>query len=210
MRYLYDTSNWKTHRGGQKCRKCQKTKSSFSQLPFQPRSQRQPSKTQPPIEPISVPCPGLTSESDERIAQYLSRTSVKFGGAPSKDKLAEELEDDDQATYTGLDGEKKQKVLRMERQRAKWELHHDIGAVYSTECTQIVKEIGDDCKPCEKCLHLWSEHLFKNTVRRPMPAPENLKYRTKEHQGDSLSVLYAKMPGVKALVEQVFAVIFLM
>ncbi|KAF5332101.1 hypothetical protein D9611_008005 [Ephemerocybe angulata] len=201
MRALYDTLRFSEHRGSRKCRGLQATgmvsKSLWSMGFVYKKSVRSTATCMVP-----VPCPGLTRQSDPRIDNYLARTSVPNGGAPSRTALARNLFGVD-AQWSGLTKKQRRMVLRREKSLAVWRNMHDIEAVFSTVCTTTVY-CGSDCDPppCEACDALYKVHTFQVAIRRPLPKEVNMKFTPKAYRCSQLGEIYLKYTGVRELMEK--------
>lgn len=202
MRALYDTLRFTEHRKSKKCQGVQSTglvSKSLWSMGFVYKKGTRPTSTCM----IPVPCPGLTRQSDPRIDNYLARTSVQYGGAPSRFVITRELFGPD-ARWSELSEKQQRMVLRREKVLALWRNAHDIEAVFSTQCEGTVYAGGDgDPPPCEICQGLHKLHLFLVAIRRPLPTEKNMKFVPKAYRCSQLGEIYLKYAGVRELMEKV-------
>ncbi|KAJ6594796.1 hypothetical protein B0H19DRAFT_1284500 [Mycena capillaripes] len=188
MRALYDILRWKQHRQTAKCVKIAQVKLPRGALVAAPSQIM-----------ISMPCPGLTRESDEEIATYLARTSVSGGGAPSRSKMAMDLFS---LGWKDLDKTQHRMVLRRELSLQKWRLARAVGAVFSTTCLQDVLTAADrEPEPCAECRALYKIHAFTVCIHRPMPKEKTMKYVPLGFRDPELGALFLKYQGLRELVE---------
>ncbi|KAJ3513597.1 hypothetical protein NMY22_g14994 [Coprinellus aureogranulatus] len=201
MRALYDTLRFTEHRKSKKCQGVQSTglvtKSLWSLGFVYKKAARSTSTCMVP-----VPCPALTRQSDPRIDNYLSRTSVQFGGAPSRFVITRELFGPD-ARWSELSKKRQRMVVRREKVLALWRNAHDIEAVFSTQCESTVYAGGEaDPPPCEACHALHKLHTFQVAIRRPMPLEKNMKFVPKAYRCSQLGEIYLRYTGVRELMEK--------
>ncbi|KAJ7736423.1 hypothetical protein B0H16DRAFT_1730764 [Mycena metata] len=201
MRALYDLVRWKEHRATSKCQKARSTGLSTKSL-FALGFTKLPKRSSPaPVAPIvhDLPCPGLTGESNEDIANYLARTAVTGGGAPSRQRIVDQLFPEEGLRLKDLDGDQQRMVLRRELSLQQWKLARSVGAVFSTNCLRDVSTIdGDEPKPCSECQSLRRLHGFQVAVRRRMPDESQMK---EVFLMTALGKLYLKHQGLRQLVE---------
>lgn len=225
MRALYDTLHWKNHRKTKKCQLQQRTKtrttslfrhgflqrtsstksgaaSSTSSLPRTSSPSFSSSRVSSPGLPqlyLNAPCPGLTSESFQKVHHYLSRTSAAGGGAPSRPRLAKELFG---STYSELNEKQKLMVRQRESQHYAWRNLHSLHTVYATNCLKDVDAaLGQDPSPCSNCTALLSLHSFQVAVNRPIPNEVNAIFVPRIHRSEELGDLYLRHRGLRALVQ---------
>ncbi|KAJ7780986.1 hypothetical protein B0H16DRAFT_1496749 [Mycena metata] len=198
MRVLYDVQRWHDHR---KTKKCNKHSGSSTPSLFTSGFKRL-SDVPPPPPPrriIHLPCPGLTRESDEKIATYLSRTSVTGGGAPSRTRLALDLFS---IKWSELTVQQQRVVLRRELTLQKWKIGRAVGAVFSATCLRDVDTYdGDEPHPCAECENLYQLHTFQVAISRPMPEEGSMKFVPVAYRDKELGTLYLRYQGVRELIE---------
>ncbi|KAJ7176926.1 hypothetical protein C8R46DRAFT_1346848 [Mycena filopes] len=204
MRALYDLVRWKEHRGTAKCQKARSKGLSTSSL-FTLGFTKLPKAASraPHVAPIihNVPCPGLTGESNEDIADYLTRTAVAGGGAPSRQRIIEQLFPGEGLALKDLDDDQQRMVLRRELSLQRWKLARSVGAVFAATCLRDVRTIdGDEPEPCSECQSLLRLHGFQVVLNRVVPEEENMKFVPKGYQDTELGVLFLKHKGLRQLV----------
>ncbi|KAJ3911654.1 hypothetical protein F5877DRAFT_55051 [Lentinula edodes] len=146
----------------------------------------------------NLPCAGLSEEDHPGIALLLDRTGALGGGAPSVTVLTRRLFQ--RKNFKTLSPKQKRKVKLLQRREWRWELHHDVGRVYSTSCTRTLDsgETGP-CFPCISILHL---KAFRTAIAVPKPALENYKFLNKEYLNGTLSTIFANSLGLHELVKK--------
>ncbi|KAF6742097.1 hypothetical protein DFP72DRAFT_1109656 [Ephemerocybe angulata] len=205
MRVLYDIRRFTEHRASARCMSRQAnglaTPSLFA-LGFTIKKTEEETVQDLPIM-VPLPCPGLTSDADVRVATYLSRVTVSTGGAPARMTIARSLfELDDDTTWTGLSQLQQKMVLRREEVLAAWRVSHGLDAVYSTSCLETIHAPVDKVPPpCEQCLSLFDLHTFQVAIRRPAPLESNMKFVPKRYRCQKLGKIYLKYHGVRQLME---------
>ncbi|KAJ7745879.1 hypothetical protein DFH07DRAFT_924502 [Mycena maculata] len=207
MRVLYDLVRWHEHRRTAKCKRNtgSSTQSLFS-LGFKKLSSKSaasgPVIIVPPLPPrrtIPLPCPGLSKESNEKIATYISRTSATGGGAPSRTRLSKDLFSQ---KWSELTTTEQRMVLRRELALQKWKIGRAVGAVFSVTCLRdVLTPDGDDPEPCTECNTLYKLHAFQTRINRPMPEESAMKYVPVAYRDKELGTLYLRYHGVRELVE---------
>lgn len=198
MRTLYDVKYFKTHRNRAKCLKMQKT--GLVNPTIRQWFSKQSSRNSTPS--VSVPCPGLTRESDPKIANYLARTATLGGGAPSRPALAKAMFG---ITWSQLTRKQQASVIRKETTLYAWRNQRSLGAVFSTSCADnvSVRSLTVEPEPCFSCTRLRALSSFRTQLLRPMPDDANMKYVPKSWRDETLGNLYLKYHGLRNLVEQV-------
>ncbi|KAH9835199.1 uncharacterized protein C8Q71DRAFT_858853 [Rhodofomes roseus] len=167
--------------------------SSTSSRPQQKQILAQPQRSE-------VPCPGLTSHYHAFIAQYLHRTAVHGGGARSIVVLAKERYG---KTYARLTKKEKNIVLDAQALEHRWRNDHARERVFSTQCSRFV-EVGvdEELSPCFSCLHLPSLEAFAHATKKPAPANKDFIFVNHRFRDPVLGELYAKVIGVKELIDE--------
>ncbi|KAH9935430.1 uncharacterized protein B0H18DRAFT_1082220 [Fomitopsis serialis] len=202
MRVPYDIKNWKTHRATKKCSRNAASGRSNISLQKMFASNARPAKPKP-IQ--KLPCPGLTRESNKKVARYLRRTSTPGGGAPSRMKIAQDLFrlKKKKARWASLSDRRRQMVLRHEQTLYRWVNRRDVGAVFATDCHVFVAVLGDDKEPppCLACLGLYGVHTYQVQLNRPLPDEDKMKFVPIIYRCQDLGELYLKYKGLRQLVE---------
>ena len=183
MRVPYDTKHWKSHRSTKGCKAS--VASGVSTLSIWALLAKPQARTpamagqigparlslQPSLTPthttmkvLKVPCPGLTRESDLRIARYLRRTSTPGGGAPSRIKIAQtlfKLSTKKSACWKQLSSEQQHMVLCREPGLYHWVNRRDVGSASIVQITCVCTRIptGPTNRQlsinCDFCCLLW-------------------------------------------------------
>ncbi|KAF7312426.1 hypothetical protein MIND_00256100 [Mycena indigotica] len=147
----------------------------------------------------SLPCPGLTCESNPKIARYLMRTSASGGGAPSRLRIALDLFE---TRWISLNKEQQRMVLRRENSLQQWKNSHSLGSVFSGSCLRNVDTADNSLvKPCLPCNELRRLHTFQVAINRPMPQERDMKHVPKTYRSPELGALYLKYHGLRELME---------
>jgi hypothetical protein len=209
MRVVYDIRRWTEHRNTAKCLKAQgaglSTQSLLS-LGFTKAKGRihivvPPPPPPPKLQPL--PCPGLTQESNEKIAIYMARSSANGGGAPSRARIAKELFGLD-SQWDDLSASERRMVVCREVSLYKWRMGRGVGAIFASDCLRdVLTPIGGDPEPCSSCCKLLKLHTFQVALNRRMPDESNMKHVPKVHRDKDLGELYLKYRGVRELVDLV-------
>ncbi|KII87710.1 hypothetical protein PLICRDRAFT_699250, partial [Plicaturopsis crispa FD-325 SS-3] len=149
--------------------------------------------------PPSLPCPGLTHNSDARISLYLRRTAVPSGGAPPRHVLTAEMAE---KNPTATREEVFLSVLHAERHRAKWINNHMTSSVSSPACTKVafISSTGI-LLPCNACADILKIKAFRTALKRPMPSNAASKYVPKAYRNPLLGEAYQRHTDVRELME---------
>lgn len=150
-------------------------------------------------------CPGLTTEVEPLIDQYLRRTGVPGGGARSRQRIVDEL-------YPGRSWERlseaQQKlVARRETATFRWLNNHHLMAVYAQDCRRLVDVdamfLEAPTPPCSRCMELLNDRGFRNRLRQKAPEVSNARFVPRRYQSAALLDLYASYAGLRQLMEAV-------
>lgn len=144
MRLLYDLFHWRNHRKTKKCQRARAQGGHTRSLLCHGFGVMNPSSSGPLPQASSIQtlrpsypegaCPGLTRESDEKIAQYLLRSSATGGGAPSRESISRDLFQDETLRWRQLTIRQQRIVRRREQVLYKWINSRATGAIFSTQC----------------------------------------------------------------------------
>lgn len=210
MRVLYDVQRWHEHRSTKLCRKNQQRglvntsiRNFFSPKAKTPSLPTTATPTPAPTPALS-PCPGITRESNIKVARYLKRSMGPGGGAPSRTAIAQELFGSD-AVYAALLHSEKRAVLRREESRFKWRNSRSTGAVFSSTCAKNIPTPPGSRRlmPCSECQDLLRLHTFQVQLNKPPAPPSKMKFIPKDRRDGELGEIYLKIKGVRDLVEMV-------
>ncbi|KAG2152842.1 hypothetical protein DEU56DRAFT_977227 [Suillus clintonianus] len=123
----------------------------------------------------SLPCPGISSQVEPLIENYLYRSAVPGGGSKSVVEIANELFS---KTFGKLSKMRKQIVMDKQSQGWKWKNDHQRIRVYSTQCEKVVK-----------------------TIKRPIPKDKNFIHINHRFRSAALAMIYARTIGVREILE---------
>ncbi|KZV67782.1 hypothetical protein PENSPDRAFT_610974 [Peniophora sp. CONT] len=210
MRVPYDVGRWREHRATTKCSKHQSSGlrsaslASFFSTPSDTDAPTTPHSTAPPL-----PCPGLRRERDTRIDRYLYRSMAAGGGAPSRHSLAFELFahilSKKRCAWARLTPQRQRMVLRREEDRFAWRNSRASNAVFSSKCSDVSRSPPgtpeQDALPCAECDDLYLLHTFQVALNRSVPDEDNMKYVPTIYRFEELGDIYARIRGVKKLME---------
>lgn len=203
MRALFDIRRFREHRQTNRCKARQsKGLMSRSLMSMGFGRPRAADRSVPCM--VQVHCPGLTTHSDSKISDYLTRTSALTGGAQSRIRIARRIFDISRETlWTELSSKQQKAVLRREEVEAAWRNCRAVDAVFSAQCEAMVyTAVGKDPAACAKCKDLYDLKTFQAALRRPLPVDANLKYVPKKHRCPELGAIYIKYHGLRDLMEQ--------
>ena len=203
----YDTVAFRNHAG--KCTK--KAKNGLAQTPLLTQmtyftsknaSQGPPlkkQKTNSDMEPNDngkhlIPCRGLTNADHQDIERYLHRSTWGGGGGPSVNKLCEKRFPG--KAYKDLTKEQQGQLEDEQKHGWNWRNDYDRKKVYSTKCKK--ESCEGLCQPCKALLHF---KRFQAALWREVPTDANAKYVPLRYQNILLGKLYARIKGLRSLVE---------
>lgn len=153
--------------------------------------------------PRDHPCPGLTASDDSRIKQILERTAHSGGGSRADWKVSKTRFEG--AYYSELPDEKKKVVNSIRHHERAWNNVHGAMAVFAVDCEALVSSTNQTqdgrVRPCGACVALFSNPRFKAALKHPQAKPENYKYTNHRFRVPVLGHIYAKVIGVKEIVD---------
>ncbi|PSR70772.1 hypothetical protein PHLCEN_2v13350, partial [Hermanssonia centrifuga] len=203
MQVVYNVSHFKRHI--QSCTECPPKKAKLSGAgmrrldTFIVNTASQPltstSKSSPPPPTVS-PCTGLTAKRYPQIASYLERTSSLEGGSRSLTEIAEEEYD---KPYNELTKAEKNAVNTAQKHGKQWENDFDLRSTFSKSCLKTIAAATPE--PCERCLALFKQKNFKNTLSKKQVPDENKKYTPKVFRNQGLGEMYSRYIGLRSIVE---------
>ena len=142
------------------------------------------------IEPIDVPCGGITVAHDARLPDYLFRTPASNGGARSISVIAMEVFHKE---YSKLKKAGKKRVDLQHLHEKSWQNDHAHERVFSTECKHLVCFEDASTAPaeaiCSSCVSVLHSKAFKNALAKKLGDPKNAKHTNKRHLTAVLSQL---------------------
>lgn len=156
-----------------------------------------------PQQPARKPCPGLTPEDNARIATYLARMTALGGGGCSITKIAKAFFG---KLYRLLVAKKQQFVRDTQAHEQTWTNDHDNKRVFSRACLHSTNQhVGEPPRPlpCLECRRILTLPGFRAVLNRPIPLDVNYKYLNKQFRHELLGDQYAKIRGLRELLEAV-------
>jgi hypothetical protein len=151
---------------------------------------------------ILLPCPGLTKKDDERIAQYVQRSSVNCAGGKNIHAIALELFSDE---YKKLSARKKDIVRQKQAQTHSWSvdrMRKSVRAIGERPCEGNAQKTRDGIlHPCNQCKALLSLHAFSNAISREPPKDANRVYIPHTFQPAEVGKFYGM--GLNNLIDGV-------
>ena len=126
-----------------------------------------------PHPEIDLPCPGLTPERDSRIPTYLTRSQAAGGGSRprhtiSRELFAKPLGDLDKDEFAG--------ILQLEAAEFRWLNFREQQFVRASACLKKSPSRREPAEPCNACVTVSKDPIFKNALARKFPKEENLKF----------------------------------
>ena len=116
------------------------------------------------------PCPGLTEDDDEKIPEYLRRTTASGGGSKRVHDIAKGMFG---RLFKALKAGEKEQVLQNQSHSQRWKNDHRSLRVYSTSCEKSgVNKRGNRILPCSECASLLNLKAFREVLRKPTPNPD--------------------------------------
>jgi hypothetical protein len=145
------------------------------------------------------PCPGISGAQDERIPDYLKRTSETGGGSRSVVKIALDLY---QKTYAQLSTNRKDIVDETQRIERTWVNDHRKLRIFSTTCTNVACWSSENTFiPCQKCRSLLRDSRLCSVLNKPTPEERNFRHLNQRFQNHLEGLQYARVKGLKQLIE---------
>ena len=207
----YDLTRWRSHLKACKIGLKKKSANTQSLLGMGWFSSKKPEKRikvtnktpdSPDDSPINFekPCPGLTKANNEKIAVYLSRTAAGSGGGTNIHSIAQKLF---KTLFRHLSSKQKEEVFDEQQHGHTWKNDHQRLKVYATACHRTVQLPSPTAPtpPCSECNKVLHSKAFKNAISKKEPKPENMVYVTMRNRSPVLGKLYARVVGLKELIE---------
>ncbi|KAJ6482001.1 hypothetical protein C8R45DRAFT_831472 [Mycena sanguinolenta] len=162
-----------------------------------------PKKSIIPVK-ISMPCPGLTSAFDEKIGNYLARTSSHGGGARAVGHYSEKLF---KKEFQDLDEQQKELIYTAQRHDHTWrnDVTEGIMASFSTSCLKNVEvdiRTREFPSPCESCLLVFTSRSYQHALNKPQPDAKNMRFVPHRYQSAHTGQLFAKCKGLERLFSE--------
>lgn len=206
VKEAYDLTRWRTHLktcSKKPAKKSSNTKTLFSMGSWKLGKLESSVKTKAAssVEESKPPCPGLTEDNDEKIPEYLRRTTASGGGSKRIHDIAKDMFG---RLFKALKNSEKEQVLQNQSHSQRWRNDHRSLRVYSTSCEKSVmvdKRGNRSPGPCPECASLLNLKAFREVLRKPTPKPKNQIYTNKLHRLPVLGSLYAKHIGLRDIVE---------
>ena len=152
-----------------------------------------------PHPDTNLPCPGLTSGYDPRIATYLTRSQAAGGGSRPRHVISQALF---KKLLGDLDEDKLTKVHQLEVSEFRWLNFREQGIVSSRLCSKKSPSQQEPISPCSECMAVFKDPIFKNALARKLPEDKNLKFTPRGHRANLTGNQYAKTVGVYDLVRK--------
>jgi hypothetical protein len=156
--------------------------------------------TQPhPSHNVSLPCPGLTSNYDSKITNYLTRSQAAGGGSRARPAISQEKFG---KPLGQLNKEEFARVRQIEAGTFRWINFREQGFVRAALCLRESPSRQEPAAPCRECVLISKDQIFKNALARKLPEDENLKFTPHGHRATLTGKQYAKTVGVYDLVNR--------
>ena len=147
----------------------------------------------------TMPCRGVTGLDDVLVDQYLNRTGAGGGGARSIHVISKERFGTE---YRNLSRSQKDEVNATQRAEWVWRNDHLNCRVHATNCDGFTSSRSFAASLCLKCKSLLDLKVFTVAIRRKIPLDENMKYVNARYVNSLLLHLYAKIHGLRNIIEQ--------
>jgi hypothetical protein len=208
VKEAYDLTRWRTHLKTcltKPTKKASNTITLFSMGSWKlGRESAVETKAATAVENLK-PCPGLSEDNDEKIPEYLQRTTASGGGSKRVHNIAKDMFG---RLFKALEAGDKEQVLQYQAHGQRWRNDHRSLRVYSTSCEKSVNKRGNRILPCSECASLLNLKAFREVLRKPTPKPKNQIYTNKLHRLPVLGAIYAKHIGLKDIIETPVRTIF--
>jgi len=145
-----------------------------------------------------MPCRGVSDMNNPLIDRYLKRTGAGGGGGRSIHVISRERFNEE---FKYLTATQKEVVQVAQRTEWAWRNDHLNLRVYVMNCERFTSSSSLALSLCEKCKHLLILNVFTHAIRKKMPLDENLKYTNAQYINPTLGHLYAKVKGLRAIIE---------
>ncbi|KLO09998.1 hypothetical protein SCHPADRAFT_819503 [Schizopora paradoxa] len=154
-------------------------------------------------EPVEFPCPGITSTTDKRIDQYVTRTGALGGGARSVTRISLERYN---TNFGALSRDRKQTVLDIQVKEWRWKVDHEHRRVFSTKCLLFVHlpngaDKESPLTPCIECRHILLLSHFIRLINKPTPRLENYKHVNTRYHNNAMASICARVKNLGTLLD---------
>ncbi|KAF8220905.1 hypothetical protein L208DRAFT_995635, partial [Tricholoma matsutake] len=131
----------------------------------------------------------------------LKRSCAPGGGACSVTRITSEFFT---KLFSKLSDDEQEKVNVQQRHEHQWQNNHQTLHMFSVRCMATC--LGHDQKtgrilPCRPCTELLNVCSFLTIINIPTPSNENYKYINKQFQNPIIGEQYAKVIGLKELLD---------
>lgn len=147
---------------------------------------------------VKMPCRGVSDVDNLLVDRYLRRTGAGGGGGRgihviSRDRFKKE--------FKYLTRAQKEVVQATQRAEWVWRNNHQSLRVHAINCERFTSSCSIASSLCTKCKQLLSLHAFTVAIQKKVPLDKNLKYINKQYLNPVLAHLYAKVKGLRAIIE---------
>ena len=101
-----------------------------------------------------------------------------------------------------LDKDEFARVCRIEANEFQWLNFREQGFVRTAECLKKSSSRWEPASPCDVCVAVSKDSIFRNALSRKLPKDENLKFTPHGHRAKLAGDRYAKMVGVYDIVRK--------
>ena len=145
-----------------------------------------------------MPCRHLSNVDNLFIDRYLKRTGAGGGGGRSIHVISKERF---KKEFRYLARAQKEEVQETQKAEWAWKNDHLNLRVYATDCERFTSNDSLALSLCAKCKLLLTLNAFTNATHKKTPLDKNLKYTNREYLNPVLGRLYAKINGLRAIIE---------
>ncbi|KAF7334369.1 hypothetical protein MSAN_02376400 [Mycena sanguinolenta] len=160
----------------------------------------------PPAPTVKRPCPGLTADFDEKVGDYLDKTTSSGGGAHLVNHYSGQIFKKD---FTDLTQKEKDTVYTARVHDYSWlnDTSPGVMACFAAGSNACLKTVDVDpnasaVPPCANCKLLLTLKAFKTAINREAANPSNLKYVPHVNRNPHAGMLFAKFKGLEALLAE--------
>jgi len=147
---------------------------------------------------VKMPCRGVSDMDNPLIDRYLKRTGAGGGGGRSIHVISRERFNEE---FKYLTSTQKEVVQVAQRAGWAWRNDHLNLRVYAMNCERFTSSPSLVSSLCTKCKDLLVPKVFVHAIRKKIPLDENLKYTNAQYINPILGHLYAKVKGLRAIIE---------
>ena len=145
-----------------------------------------------------MPCRGVSNMDDPFVNRYLKRTGAGGGGGRSIHVISRERFEKE---FKYLANTQKEEVQVTQMAEWVWRNDHLNLWVCATNCERFTSSRSLASSLCIKCERLLVLHAFTNAIHKKTPLDENLKYTNEKYLNPVLGHLYARVKGLRAIIE---------